>query len=54
MSEKGKELYEEIKQKLEKLEDKESKYWKFTELWRLGCQAKVDLARQPVPTGLEQ
>jgi L-lactate utilization protein LutB len=40
VSEKGKELYEEIKQKLEKLEDKESEYWKFTELWRLGCQAK--------------
>jgi hypothetical protein len=40
VSEKGKELYDEIKQKLEKLEDKESEYWKFTDLWRLGCQAK--------------
>jgi L-lactate utilization protein LutB len=40
MSDKGKILYEELKEKLKELEDQDSPYFKFTDIWRLGCQAK--------------
>ena len=40
MSEKGKEVYDELKEKLEELNNKDSSFAKFTQLWRLGCQAK--------------
>ncbi|MBD3253769.1 MAG: hypothetical protein GF383_01685, partial [Candidatus Lokiarchaeota archaeon] len=40
MGEKAQELYEKVKEKIEKLENPESEYAKFTDIWRLGCQAK--------------
>ncbi|TFG08178.1 MAG: lactate utilization protein [Promethearchaeota archaeon] len=40
MSDKGKVLYEELKDKLKELEDEDSPYFKFTDIWQLGCQAK--------------
>ncbi len=40
MSEKGKELYEHVQQKIEALKDKDSEYAKFAEIWRLACLGK--------------
>jgi L-lactate utilization protein LutB len=40
MSEKGLELYNKIKDKLEKLEDADSIYAQFNQIWQLACAAK--------------
>lgn len=40
MSEKGKELYEEVKEKIEELENEDSAYAKFGEIWKLACPMK--------------
>ena len=40
LSEKGKELYDEVKEKLEKLKDLETDYGKFGEIWKLACPMK--------------
>jgi L-lactate utilization protein LutB len=40
VSDRGQELFNDLKEKLKELDDKESEYTKFTELWRLGCLAK--------------
>lgn len=40
MTEKGKELYEEIKKKLEELKNEDSPYSKFGEIWKMACAIK--------------
>lgn len=40
MSEKGKELYEEVKAKINLLEEQDSVYSKFGEIWKLACTGK--------------
>ncbi|TFF96580.1 MAG: lactate utilization protein, partial [Promethearchaeota archaeon] len=40
MSEKGQELYEEVQEKVDKLEDEDSVYTKFADIWRLACLGK--------------
>ncbi|MFX1337794.1 MAG: LUD domain-containing protein [Promethearchaeota archaeon] len=40
MFEKGKELYDELKEKLEELKDKETDYGKFGEIWKMACAMK--------------
>ncbi|MFX0072702.1 MAG: LUD domain-containing protein [Candidatus Hermodarchaeota archaeon] len=40
MSEKGSNFYDEIKDKINELDKKDSEYAKFTDIWKLGCQAK--------------
>ncbi|MFX1258080.1 MAG: LUD domain-containing protein [Promethearchaeota archaeon] len=37
MSEKGKQLYDELKEKIEELKNKETEYAKFGEIWKLTC-----------------
>lgn len=40
MTEKGKEIYEDLKKKIELLKDPDSEYAKFGEIWKLGCLGK--------------
>jgi L-lactate utilization protein LutB len=40
VSEKGKEIYDKVKDRLEELRNKESPYAKFGDIWKLGCTAK--------------
>ena len=40
MSEKGKKIYNKVKDRLEELRDEESPYSKFGDIWKLGCSAK--------------
>ncbi len=40
MSGKGKEIYEEIKQKIEELKDPDSDYAKFGDIWKIACYGK--------------
>ena len=40
MSEKGKKIYNKVKDRLEELKNEDSPYSKFGYIWKLGCTAK--------------